>query len=564
MAWAAAPDTGDDDASALEAQVLALQDSPAGRRYLTRLGDGDGLTFYADYYLGLATPECHVRWYREFDRHRRLLFLAPRSHGKSIATGRVLAGQRIVTNRNIRILLVSRTKGAAAKTARLVRRDLERNPRIKDDWTAEEAGGPFREKGLSWTDSFFYVRRELAARDPTLEAVGVGGAITGGRFDLIIVDDPEDDRSVLTARQRKKTLEWLLGTVLELLDTGGACVVIGTRKHAADLYDSLDKDPTFAVVRDRAIEEWPDLAKVEWVHQKDERTGRVQLVDVKIPPEAGGSVLWREKWSLASLLMKWKSLGSLLFGRENQNEVIDDAAAAFRKGWLDASKRRGAQRGFLKTGWDFDNDCPTARCEGLIIWQCWDFALVDSEEKAEEQDSDFTVGQTWGLDWETGDRYLLRAIRRRGLSPNQMLALVQSEAGLFPQRIAVIVENNSFGKIIEMGLRRSRDLPLYGHTTDKKKHSVFEGVPAMSADYENTKVILPYAGAGELADGEVDPRPFVDVFVTEHHGLGREGHDDTVMSEWVGHHWITRWIRAEERRRAKGGVRVTGATRAAA
>lgn len=552
------------DVAATEAQAVALQETAAGRRYLTRLGEGDGLTFYADYYLGLATPECHVRWFRSFDRDRRLLFLAPRSHGKTSSAARVLIGQRVLTNRNIRILVVSLTKGAAAKSARQVRRDLEKNPRIRDDWTTEEAGGPFREKGAPWTDSFFYVRRSQPLRDPTVEAVGAGGAITGGRFDLIIIDDPEDERTTLTARRRRKTVEWLYGTVLPLLDTGGSVVVIGTRKHAADLFDTIDKDPTFAKVCDRAIEQWPDLEKVRWIHRTDPETGRQQLIDVEVPPEAGGRVLWSEKLSLAQLLLIWKSNGSLLFTREYQNEVIDDAAAAFKKLWLDAAKKRGGGRGFLKCGWDFENDCAHPRCEGLIVWQCWDFALVDSEEKAEEQDSDYTVGQTWGLDWETGERFLLRAIRRRGLTPTQILNLVQSEAGLFPQRIAVVVENNSFGKILEMGLRRTRDLPLYGHTVDRKKHSLYDGVPAMSVDYENAKVVLPYAGAGELAAGEVDPRPFVDVFTAEHHGLGREAHDDTVMSEWAGHRWINRWIRAEERRRSKGGVRVTGATRAAA
>ena len=38
--------------------------------------------------------------------------------GKSITVGRVLVGHRILTNRNIRILIVSRTKGAASKTVR--------------------------------------------------------------------------------------------------------------------------------------------------------------------------------------------------------------------------------------------------------------------------------------------------------------------------------------------------------------------------------------------------------------------------------------------------------------
>jgi hypothetical protein len=92
---------------------------------------------------------------------------------------------------------------------------------------------------------------------------------------------------------------------------------------------------------------------------------------------------------------------------------------------------------------------------------------------------------------------------------------------------------------------------VYGHHTDKRKHDLYEGVPGMSANYENGKMVLPYARGADLAGDELDPRPFVDVFVAEHHGLGKEPHDDTVMSAWVGDVWIRRWIRLEEQRRKR-------------
>lgn len=540
------------------------------------------MAFYAQHYLRLATPECHMRWYEAFDRADRLLFEAPRSHGKSISAGRVLVGRTIVTNRNARILLIGKTKGAASKTARLVRRDLEKNPRIARDWQGPPGGvegGPFREKGLSWTDSLFYVHRTLDARDPTVEAVGCGGSITGGRFDLIILDDPIDDENTRTRARRKRMVEWFYGTVLPLLDTGGRVVVIGTRKHADDLYATLEADPTFDVVCDKAFPDGLsaiDMARVRWVEVLNERTGRRQLVDaVYEPPEGPANddgtpsqgpmprVLWPEKWSISSLLLKLKSMGSVLFLREMQNEITDDGTSPFKIAWLERAKVNGRQRGFLRWGVAPEGH-PNAgeehpRCKGLIVWQSWDLTLVHDEESAEESDSDYTVGQTWGLEWETGTRYLLRAVRVRGLTPNAMIALIRAEAALFPQRIAVVVENNSFGKLYELGLRRVAGLPVYGHTTTSKKSSPFEGVPSVGALYENEHIVLPYSGTP--AENEEDPRPYVDEHVREHHGLGREKHDDTPLCSWFAMAWIARWIRVEEKRREMAAGGATGRAR---
>ena len=542
-----------DRAAARSLEVDAWMKSPAGRRALTRTQEGQGIAFYARHYLRLATPACHQRWYEAFAEHDRLLFEAPRSHGKSISAGRVLVGHAIVTDRNTRILLIGKTRAAASKTARLVRRDLEKNPRIAADWQSPAGGGAFRERGLSWTDSMFYVRRSKDLRDPTVEAAGVGGSITGGRFDLIVLDDPVDDENVHTKGRRDKLRAWFYGTVLPLLDAGGRIVVIGTRKHAADLYATLEDDPTFAVVKDRAFVGGlgaVDMSRVEWVEKLDARTGRRQLVDAHYDgPEP--EVLWREKWPLAELLLKLRSMGTLLFQREMQNEVVDDGSSPFRIGWLTRARERpeARSRGMLAWGWDDEKDCAHPLCEGMIVWQCWDFSLVDDPEKAAEQDSDWTTGETWGLDWETGERTLLRMVRRRGLTQGEVIALIREEAARFPQRLAVVVENNSFGKLFEMGVRRSTDLPIVAHTVDKKKHDLYEGVPAMSALYEAGKMILPSSPPGELGGGEEDPRAMVDVLVAEHHGLGREAHDDSVMCAWAGETWLRRFIRAEEKRR---------------
>lgn len=530
-----------------------LVETAEGRRELTRLSGGVGMAWYAQYYLRLATPQCHERWYAAFDSAKRLLFEAPRSHGKSISAGRVFVGRSVLINRNIRILLIGQTKGAASKTARLVRQDFEKNERILSDWTSPSAGGPFREKGLTWTDSLYYVCRTKNLRDPTVEAVGVGGSITGGRFDIIILDDPIDDKNTVTRAQRRKIEIWFFRTIVPLLDVGGRIVVIGTRKHADDLYNTLEQNPRFDVVRDGAFVDGldsVDMSRVRWISEVSPVTGVEKVVDAVYEPAPGQPmprVLWPEKWSVGQILAIYKEMGSVGFLQEYQNVITDDGTSPFKTAWLEKCKQAGKTRGFLPWGQDPETGKVHPRCEGMVVWQSWDLTLVSDETTAEESDSDYTVGQTWGLG-EGGRRYLLRAVRVRGLTPTQVIALIRREADLFPQRIAVVVENNSFGRLYELGLRRVPGMPVFGHLTDARKHSVYEGVPAMSALYENDHVVLPYSGA--LAENEEDPRAYVDEHVREHHGLGKENHDDTVLCGWIAMTWIRRWLEVEERRKA--------------
>jgi hypothetical protein len=531
--------------------------TPEGRRYTTRLGDGLGLAFVAWYYLKLATADCHMRWYAELDRHDRALVLAPRAHGKTSSIARVLVLHRILTNRNVRILLLSRTTQGANDSLSVIKADLETNADLLGDWQVDAEGGAIRSKG-AWGQTQFTVRRAKNLRDPTLRARGWGSALTGGRYDLIILDDIEDDASVLNAAQRRKTVARLQMTVAPLLDTGGRLVVIGTKKHAADLYAHLAEDPTYALIHDRAILEWPDLARVVYEVEHD-ASGKEIIKAAHVPEDTPGRSLWPEKWPVSALLMIRRSIGERAFQQEYQNEAVDDASTPFRLGWLKAATARGADLGFVREGcYDHDPLRPVPRCEGLIVYQAVDLSLVDDPEAAEEQDSDWTVVETWGLDWTTQTRTLLRLARKQGLSQGEILGFVRTEAARFPQRIAVVVENNSFGKLYEMGLKRSTSLPIYGHTTDKKKHDVYEGVPAMATLYETDKVILPSASGARVPEGEDEARGLVEVFTKEHHGLGRERHDDTVMCAWIAETWIRGYIARREiiereKQKGKGG-----------
>ena len=92
-------------------------------------------------------------------------------------------------------------------------------------------------------------KRIQAAADWVLEngseymAVGAGGAVTGNRADLIVLDDPVKGREDADSpTMRSKLWDWYLEDLRTRLKPGGAIVLIMTRWHEDDLAGRLLED----------------------------------------------------------------------------------------------------------------------------------------------------------------------------------------------------------------------------------------------------------------------------------------------------------------------------------
>jgi len=500
--------------------VAEVLSTAAGRRALAVKSP----VFFDSYYCGMRFAEHREKWLELFDtistksrnlrRKGRVLLLAPRDHGKTEALV-TFAVRALCMNRNTRILWICESAGQAEKRMRRVKTVLE-SERVTKDWcSSPELGlGPWRqnEERDKWAATQVYVARSLASVDPSLEAVGSGGAVTGGHFDLVLCDDLEDDKTTYSATSRKKTREWFRGTIGPMLVGTGTMVVVGTRKHHDDLYGHLLDDPTFRVSEDKAISVWPDSHR--FTYEKDEY-GRDVIDSVEIEGEY--KVLWAAERSLDYLLTERLSIGPTLFAREFQNEVLDDSSAAVRWEWLERAKAAGIQLSLYEV----------PQVEGLTIVQGWDLALATNVQEAERRDYDYTVGVTWASD-VNGNRYLLGLARHRGLTPGQLRGVVVTEYARFPKGSisTVAVEKNNFGDLHFIGLQKTTDLPLKPHvTTGARKADPWHGVPALATLFELGKVRLP--------SRTPDDRETVAPLVQELWGLGREKHDDCVMALWI-------------------------------
>jgi len=171
----------------------------------------------------------------------------PRDHGKSEVFCIGYPLRRICEDPNVRILIVQKTGTEARKTLGVIKTELEKNGALKryyaPHWLrmvgqrdiSNAAGAVDREgrKESAWQQQRIYVKRMRVGKDPTVEAVGVGGAITGGHFDVIILDDVEDDENTRTPERLKSLLQWFTGTIMQLREPHSKVLVVGTFKTMA-------------------------------------------------------------------------------------------------------------------------------------------------------------------------------------------------------------------------------------------------------------------------------------------------------------------------------------------
>ena len=470
-----------------KAELHELLSTPAGRRLLARYSP----EFFNTYYLGWSVPKHQVNWLEQMEdlyktarrnnSKEKLLLLSPRDHGKTFAITSFIIRQ-LCLNRNLKFLLISATAGQAEKRVRMIK-SLLLSDKITEDWASN--GMPaFKTAEDKWISTQIYLNRDTPSVDPTLEAIGAGGAITGAHVDFIILDDVEDDRTVYSASLRAKTRDWLRGTIQPVLSKKGMMIVVGTRKNGDDLYHHMLEDPTFHVINDPAIVKWPD--SYEFITEIDKK-GREVITGVDVKGDY--EVLWPEERPIEYLLKELRAVGEALFFRELQNQPISSSDQIFKSEWIDSAQFRGKDYSFKSP----------PRLNDLTIVQGYDLSLVFDPTKAKKNDSDYTVGITWGKD-KDGNRWILDIYRERGITPQQLKDAIVRNYNKWNGHVKLIyMERNAFGALHLLDLQTETDLPIKGHLTTAK-NSMKGNINMLSLLFENGKVIIPSA---TVADDDI-------------------------------------------------------------
>lgn len=192
----------------------------------------------------------------------RKMVLFPRDHAKTSVVSHCLPLhiiiQQAATNpyfpgldgTDCRILLSGETETRATGNLRVMRTAFEENALLRSLWPHACWDNP-RRQAKKWNDQELICPRESEYPDPTIRAIGVGGAITGARPNVLIKDDLVSIEAANSTVVMQAAIDWHVAsralmdeyeheTGLESLE-----FIVGTRWAVYDLYQYIiDEDPT--------------------------------------------------------------------------------------------------------------------------------------------------------------------------------------------------------------------------------------------------------------------------------------------------------------------------------
>lgn len=257
--------------------------------------------------LNLECKPFHREWLRLFEDNRYVSLLAPRGHGKTVLVGSYIIW-KIVTNPDIRILIVTINQDKANEIMSFIQSNLAANPKV-----IEVFG---QQKGYSdWSkDTLRVYKASPTHKEPTLKVLGVTSSMIGGHYDLIILDDITDQKNSRTEHTRRELIDWFNKTLMPMLEPEGTIISIGTRWHQADIHSYFLGLSNYTTKVYKAILEDPS--------EENKNLGKV---------------LWPERWSYEKLNEIRKVYGNVTFMMQYQNEYISDEDAPIKYDWIVAA-----------------------------------------------------------------------------------------------------------------------------------------------------------------------------------------------------------------------------------
>jgi hypothetical protein len=274
----------------------------------------------------------------------RLLVNVPPNHAKTMTITINYVTYRIVKNPNISVMVISKTQEQAKKFLYAIKQRLT-HPRYADLQASFGPADGYKATADQWSATKIYLGgdiRDNDAKDPTVEAIGMGGQVYGNRADLIVLDDVV---TLSNANEWAKQQEWIRQEVASRLPPGGGqLLVVGTRVAAVDLYKELrnpqhytDGILPWSYLSMPAVLEYADDPK-DWktLWAKTEQP----LTDTDVPDENG----MFDRWTGERLTAVRNEAGPSKWSLVYQNLDIAENAI------FDPTCVRGAVNGMRKSG----------------------------------------------------------------------------------------------------------------------------------------------------------------------------------------------------------------------
>ncbi|MEZ6255935.1 MAG: hypothetical protein R3B92_04165 [Patescibacteria group bacterium] len=244
-------------------------------------------TYFSDY-IKYPSPNFHSDLF-EITENDEFLSVVVAFRGSAKSTIMALSypiWAMIGAQKRKHIILISRTKELAGKILQNIRRELENNKLLIQDY------GPFIEDSDSWNSERIHIKKY----DTSITSLSVNSSKRGlregsTRPDLIICDDVQDMDSVKTKESRDKTYNWYVNEIVPLGDLGTKMVIIGNLLHDDSLVSKLKEDiengnrtglyREYPLMNTEGMSLWPEKYTPEEIEKLQLKVGDVRAFQIE-------------------------------------------------------------------------------------------------------------------------------------------------------------------------------------------------------------------------------------------------------------------------------------------
>lgn len=428
----------------------------------------------------------HKCWTRLRKQHKRLLIWAHCESAKTTQISTLNTVWELGIDPTLRFVILSNTAEQAENIVRNIAGYIERNKEVREIFPAlrPDPAGP-------WTNKQLRIIRTGTARDPSVRAVGVHGALTGGRVDRLIVDDILDPENTDTEGNRKKVEQWYKAVAAGRLTGRARVLVVGTAYHSQDLLHTLALQKNFKWFRFPVI-------------------------------RADGTLSWPEQWPRKRTEERRAELGPAEFARQMLCKARDDDEARFKQSWIEQALRAG-------------DGLPMIHHIDVLPPGCFTFTGVDlaaAQNRKSDKCSFFTF-----IEDGKGFRRILDITHGKFTGPK----IIETLQDLYKRYHSfLVVESNACQAFILQFATEVTNLPTIPFNTGAAKWDPQLGVEGLAIELFNGKWIFPNQGG--LCTKEMD------IFITQMLYYSPRSHTgDILMSSYFARDIARRIMHHEDR-----------------
>lgn len=410
----------------------------------------------------------------------RLIFTLPPRHGKSELISKYTPPWFLNLFPNKNVILASYSDELASHWGRSVRNIIQGN-RLLDTHLSEDSTAAHR----------FSLKQ-----GGSMLTAGVGGPITGRGGDLMIIDDPVKNwKDAKSPTIQAATIDWFNSTFYTRAESDTTIILLQTRWDENDLAGYL-------------LAEHPG----EWtLVNMPALAGDIDLLGRK-----PGEALCPQRYDSDRLLKIKGAVGSTIFDSLYQGEPMPAGGVKFKSDWI---------RHYRKKDLLDQNNRPIV-FDMMIL--SWDLSFEG------EKDSDWNVGQCWGL-WN--NEYYLVAQVRKQMKFIEQCNTFEGFAVIHPNYQAILLEKKANAAAL-IDYVKPRCLGIIEINPIESKE--------VRADF-----VTPLWEAGRVRIPHPDEEPWVEDFLKEVLKFPKSKNKDQVDTMTQALRWFSE--RREPRLRIIGG-----------